>query len=89
MTISAGVGLRTTNICVILIRVKVELLEWTIATSFPTLLPFRGAGKFMFKLTLCPLQNFFTHILSFIRHRVAFMRMWIGYYFAWKWPVYT
>ena len=49
--------------------------------SFPTLLPFSGAGKFSLSAHPMPYAKFFTHNLSIKRHKVAFMRMWISYYF--------
>ena len=48
--------------------------------SFPTLLPFSGAGKFSLSAHPMPYAKFFTHNLSIKRHKVAFMRMWISYY---------
>ena len=43
--------------------------------SFPTLLPFSGAGKFSLSTHPMPYPKFFTHNLSIKRHKVAFMRM--------------
>ena len=48
--------------------------------SFPTLLPFSGAGKFSLSAHPMPYAKFFTHNLSIKRPKVAFMRMWISYY---------
>ena len=46
--------------------------------SFPTLLPFSGAGKFSLSALPMPYATFFTHNLSIKRYKVAFMQMWIS-----------
>ena len=59
-------------------RLLVSLL-YNGQASFPTLLPFSGAGKFSLSAHPMPSAKFFTHNLSIKRHKVAFMRMWISY----------
>ena len=48
--------------------------------SFPTLLPFSGAGKFSLSAHSVPYAKLFTHNFFIKRHKLAFMWMWISYY---------
>ena len=57
------------------IRRLLASLLYSGQASFPTLLPFSGAGKFCLSAHPVPYAKFLTHNLSIERHKVAYMRM--------------